>query len=265
VVSTLRLDGVTATHPGAARAALGGIDLELRGASVHAILGPNGAGKTTLLRVAAGLLRPSTGRVSFAGQSVHRLRPRQRARCIAIVPQGLEAIPPTSVEDFVDGGRYAWRDSEASDRRAVRDALERTGLATFAERPLASLSGGERQRALVARALAQDAPILLCDEPTASLDVDQQIAVLEILAAESCRGRAVVLVTHELNLASQFADRVTLLHEGRIRAEGRPDEVLCAAVLAPVYGEALHYGRLPDGPPLLVPLRRRPGPESPST
>lgn len=255
-MSAVRLRGVCAQPNGARERVLHGVDLEVRGSAVHAIVGPNGAGKTTLLRVLAGLLRPSAGTAEVGDTPIASLSPKARARSIAIVPQGLEAVPPMSVSRFVACGRYAWRGDAPSDAAAIAAALDRTGLAPLADRGLATLSGGERQRALVARALAQDAPVLLCDEPTASLDVDQQIAVLEILAGESCRGRAVVVVTHELNLASQFADRVTLLAHGRVVASGAPNEVLTRDVLVPVYGDGLHFGELTSGRPLIVPRRR---------
>jgi iron complex transport system ATP-binding protein len=258
VVSALRLSNVSARPAGARSHVLDRIDLEVRGSAVHAIVGPNGAGKTTLLRVLAGLLRPTDGTAEVSGTPIASLSARARARALAVVPQSLESVPPMRVETFVAGGRYAWRANPKADRVAITAALERTGLLSMADRGLATLSGGERQRALVARALAQDAPVLLCDEPTASLDVDQQIGVLEILAGEACRGRAVVLVTHELNLASQFADRVTLLHRGRIAAGGTPAEVLQPTVLRPVYGDGLHFASLDNGRPLVVPRRRTP-------
>jgi iron complex transport system ATP-binding protein len=258
MVSALRLLGVSARPAGARDQVLDRVDLEVRGSAVHAIVGPNGAGKTTLLRVLAGLLRPSTGTAHVSGTPLESLHPRARARAIAVVPQSLEAVPPMKVATFVAGGRYAWRTDHRADTLAIAAALERTGLTPMADRALATLSGGERQRALVARALAQDAPVLLCDEPTASLDVDQQIGVLEILAGEACRGRAVVIVTHELNLASQFADRVTLLHHGRVVASGSPTEILQPSTLRPVYGDGLHFGTLDNGRPLVVPRRRTP-------
>jgi iron complex transport system ATP-binding protein len=258
MVSALCLSAVSARPSGARDNVLDRVDLQVRGSAVHAIVGPNGAGKTTLLRVLAGLLRPSAGTAEVSGTPIATLSSRARARALAVVPQSLEAIPPMTVSSFVAGGRYAWRGDLESDAAAIGRALERTSLTPLSERALASLSGGERQRALVARALAQDAPVLLCDEPTASLDVDQQIAVLEILAGEACRGRAVVVVTHELNLASQFADRVTLLHQGRVVTSGPPAEILRPEVLVPVYGDGLHFGALANGRPIVVPQRRTP-------
>ncbi|MBI5853192.1 MAG: ABC transporter ATP-binding protein [Planctomycetes bacterium] len=233
---------------GAPKPALEGVDLDAMAGELHALVGPNGAGKTTLLRVAAGLVTPDAGAVEVLGALLAGLSVRERARRVALVPQGLPVIPDRSVWDFVDGGRYAWtsRGQRGSDgdSNAVHEALRATALLALRDRPLDTISGGERQRALVARALAQDTPVLLCDEPTASLDPDQQIAVLELLAARARDGRAVVVVTHDLNLAAQFAHKVTLLADGKVAACGSPREVLCEAVLAPVFGDHLRVGAL---------------------
>ncbi len=264
MTAPLVLRDVRARYPDAESDALDGASVAVAAGEFHALIGPNGSGKSTLLRAAAGLLRTSAGQIELAGAALDALRPRERARRVALVPQGLEAIPDCSVAAFVHGGRYAHarrgRASRADDDDAVRRALEVTSLTRFAARRMARLSGGERQRALVARALAQDTPVLLGDEPTASLDPDQQIAVLELFAARAHAGRAVLVVTHDLNLAGQFADRITLLDEGRVVVTGTPREVLCERVLRPVLGELLRVGTLDgddDGPPVLVVRRPR--------
>ncbi len=264
MVTRLSIEGVAYRHKGAETSALDAVDLEVAPGETLALLGPNGSGKSTLVRIAAGLLTPSRGRAVVDGTSVMALRPRERARAIAVVPQVLEAWPNVAVRDFVLGGRYAHRRRlaapAASDHDAVHRALDATGLTFLADRAIPSLSGGERQRALVARALAQDAGVLLCDEPTASLDVDQQLAVLERVARAAREGRAVLLVTHDLNLAAQFGDRIALLVAGRIAAAGTAGEVLRPDVLTPIYGDQLHFDRLPgDGRPLVVPRRSPPG------
>ncbi|MCC6783225.1 MAG: ABC transporter ATP-binding protein [Planctomycetes bacterium] len=243
MVSPLRLRDVTVRYPGTALPALCNAEFEAVAGELHAVIGRNGSGKSTLLRAAAGLVRTTAGQVELAGEDAARLRPAARARRVALVPQGLDALPDCSVAEFVEGGRYAWRGSPpnagTSDRAAVAAALTATGLLAFAERPLAALSGGERQRALVARALAQDSPVLLGDEPTASLDPDQQLVVLELFAARARAGRAVVVVTHDLDLAGQFADRITMLASGRVADSGAPAQLLTEARLAPVFGTAL--------------------------
>ena len=246
----LQLRGLKFTHASARSACLAGVDLELRAGELVALIGPNGAGKSTLLRLAAGLLQPSSGEVRCRAGVVRDLSSRRRAKELALVPQGLVRWPGSRVEEFVAGGRYAHRGMLAApgeaDRVAITEALAAAGLVGEASRSLAELSGGQRQRALIARALAQETPLLLVDEPTNSLDPSHQLSIFEWLGRMTCEGRGVLVVTHDLNLASQFATRLALLTEGRIVASGTPAEVLRPEVLAPVYGSRLRYGRLPS-------------------
>ena len=246
--------------------AVDGIDFAARPGELVGLLGPNGAGKSTLLGLCSGRLRPDEGRVSIGGQDAAHLRPRERARRVACVPQALEAVPEVLVHDFVSGGRYAhlsaWKRPALTDRDAVRAALDRTDVGDLADRPLTALSGGQLQRVLVARAIAQATPVLLVDEPTGSLDPAHQLEVFDLLRELADDGRAVVVVTHDLNLAGQYADRLVLLAAGRIAAQGAPGEVLGASVLEPVYGARLYCGRFPAagdraGEPLVLPWRRR--------
>lgn len=242
---------------------LRGIDLAVYPGELLAILGPNGAGKSTLLKCLAGLLEPQ-GSVTSGDRDVLRCAPRQRARSLAFVPQVLDRLPDVTVRTFVEGGRYAhlgfFRTPAREDSESVQAALEKTELEPFASRSLGELSGGQRQRALIARALAQASPVLLVDEPTAALDLHHQLTVLSTLAALTCDRRAVVLVTHDLNLASQFATRLALLHEGRIVTEGSAQQVLTREHLEPLYGDQLHFGQLPikndsDPRPFVLPWR----------
>jgi iron complex transport system ATP-binding protein len=239
--------------------AVDGVDLALEAGELLVVLGPNGSGKSTLLRLLAGLLRPDAGAALVGGEPAAGLSPRARARRLAVVPQALAALPDLPVEAFVLAGRYAhmgrWRGASVQDRAAVREALVAADVDDLAARPLADLSGGQRQRVLVARALAQAASCLLVDEPTAALDLHHQLHVFGLLARLAQAGRAVLVVTHDVNLASQHAARVALLHAGRLRAVGAPAEVLRREVLEPVYGAQLHYGRLPDGCPFVLPWR----------
>jgi iron complex transport system ATP-binding protein len=267
MVSRLEIETVSFRHHGADDTTLDGVDLGVAPGETLALLGPNGSGKSTLLRIAAGLLRPHRGRALVDGIDVASLRPRDRARAIAVVPQQMESWPNVAVRDFVLSGRYAhrrpWSAPGRTDHEAADRALVSTGLGTLGERALPSLSGGERQRALVARALAQDPRLLLCDEPTASLDVDQQLGILERIAAAAREDRSVLLVTHDLNLAAQFGDRIALLVDGRVMAAGSADEILRHDVLKPVYGDQLHFDRLPGtGRPLVVPKRSPGAPRS---
>ncbi|MGE0142976.1 MAG: ABC transporter ATP-binding protein [Planctomycetota bacterium] len=255
---------LTVRMPSRSEAVLDGISFSLRRGELVALLGRNGSGKTSLLRTLAGLLAPTHGRVCLCGEEPTRLRPRERARRIALVPQGLEHLTPQSVSSFVRGGRYAhFGQADArTDRESCERAMIATGIAELASRDLVTLSGGERQRALVARALAQDTPILLGDEPTASLDPEQQIAILELFATAARSGRAVMVVTHDLNLASQFADKIALLDRGRLVAWDRPSVVLTEATMQPVFGSSLRI--LSDASlvrsPIVFPVRPDPHP-----
>lgn len=258
-----RLEGrdLTFSYPGGVRA-VEGVSVELERGEFLAVLGPNGAGKSTLLRLLGGLLRPDRGSVELDGVDLRGLAPRERAKRIAVVPQSLVAVPEVRVEDFVLGGRYAhlspWKRAGGSDRSAVQRALREADAAEVSDRPLTELSGGQRQRVLIARALAQEAEVLLVDEPTNSLDPQHQIAVFDLLAKLTCEGRAVLVVTHDLNLASQFATRALLMQEGRGVAGGSPGTILRPDVLGPVYGPHLRYGTFPgprggDERPFVVP------------
>ena len=167
-----------------------GVDLELRPGELLAVLGPNGSGKSTLLRCLGGLLLPGQGDVQLHGRPLGDLGPKQRARNLALVPQGLAACPDRTVSDFVEGGRYAhlgWlRVPSRADRRAVTGALEEVDLGGLERRSMIELSGGQRQRALIARALAQEASVLLVDEPTSSLDLHHALSLLRTLGRLTC-------------------------------------------------------------------------------
>ncbi|MHC5209352.1 MAG: ABC transporter ATP-binding protein [Planctomycetota bacterium] len=243
--------------------AVAGVDLSLEQGELLVVIGPNGSGKSTLVRLLGGLLVPRHGEVLLGERALRSLDLRERARELAVVPQGLAVLPEVTVERFVLGGRYAqigrWRGAQPDDLAAVEAALADADVADLAARRLTELSGGQRQRVLVARALAGRARLLLVDEPTAALDLDHQLRVFALLARLAEGGRSVLVVTHDVNLASQFAARVALLDRGRIVACGAPDDVLRREVLEPVYGRHLHYGRLP-GPqarPFVLPWLER--------
>lgn len=245
----LQLEGVTAGYKDGPDV-LRGVDLELRDGELTVVVGPNGSGKSTLVKVAAGLLPARQGTVRVEGQDLASFGDRQRARRVAVVPQSLDRWPSLKVVDLVASGRYAhtswFRGPASSDREAVDHALEQVGLAELGDRPLSELSGGQRQRALVARALAQAAAVFLVDEPTNALDLAHQLDVFSSIGGLTCTGRAVLCVTHDLNLASQFATRILLLVDGRFAAQGTPAEVLRPEVLEPIYGERLRFGSLPS-------------------
>ncbi len=244
---------------GAGPRALEGVSLSLRAGELCSVLGPNGSGKSTLLRCMAGLLRANSGAVSVDGEPLSKLSPRQRALRIAYVPQYLPAVPDVRVDDFVLGGRYAhierWRGPRVEDRRAVEQALEQCDVGGLRERSLAGISGGQRQRVLIARAAAQSAPILVVDEPTASLDPAHQVAVFRLLSELRSAGRAVVVATHELGLASRVSTSMLVLLAGRVHARGAPLEVLTPSILREVYGPDLHIESR-DGGVIVAPWAR---------
>ena len=223
-----------------------------------ALIGPNGAGKTTILRALCGLL-PFEGEVALEGRDVRATRRRELARLVALVPQIPETPPALTVSEYVLLGRtphigyFATEGRE--DRLAAGRALERLDLLELAERSLGSLSGGELQRVVLARALAQEASILMLDEPTSSLDLGRQQRVLELVDSLRCDGLTVVSTLHDLTLAGQYADRLLLLDRGAVVAEGPAAEVLSEPNVASFYGANVRIVR-DNGAVFVLPLRR---------
>ena len=208
MVNNLLCDAVEYAYPGGEKV-VDRASLTVAAGSLTCIIGPNGAGKSTLLKGMAGLLSVDGGAVMVDGGPVGALEARVRARTLALVPQFLDAIPAVTVESFVLGGRYghldAWRRARSVDHEAVLVALREAHVYELRDRLLAELSGGQRQRVLIARALAQEARYLLVDEPTSSLDPEHQLGVFTLLSRLAKEGHGVVVVTHDLNLASQYA------------------------------------------------------------
>jgi iron complex transport system ATP-binding protein len=213
--------------------------LTLHAGEFTVLLGPNGAGKTTLIRALAGVL-PADGRVEIGGQPLQALSLRERARRIAYLPQGHVTHWPMDVASVVALGRHPHADAFAApttdDRAAVDAALTATGLERLAARSVTSLSGGERARVALARALATQAPVLLADEPTMSLDPRHQLVVMELLVRVARGGTAVLAVLHDLALAARFADRVLMMDGGLLVADGRARDVLTPERIGAVFG-----------------------------
>jgi len=200
------------------------------------LVGPNGAGKTTLLRAINGVLGLDSGSVHVQGDAIEKCSTHEWSQRVATVPQDTSVSFAFRVEDVIEMGRTPHRrrsqfGSTETDRRQIADALERTDTQQFRDRPIDELSGGERQRVFVARALAQDTPLLLLDEPTASLDVNHQIEILGLVRDLVGEGRGALAAIHDLDLAARFCDRLALLHDGAIQAFGPPEDVLDPAVL----------------------------------
>jgi iron complex transport system ATP-binding protein len=231
--------------------ALKGVDLDIRRGEIMALLGPNGAGKTTLFKTMLGLLPPQAGDVLFDGVSLTRLSRAERAKRIAYVPQAHAALFPFTVRDVVLMGRAAqvapFSAPGRRDREVAEEALNRLGMSHLADRPYTEISGGERQMALIARALAQEPKVLVMDEPTASLDYGNQMRVLSYVRRLAGEGMSIVLSTHNPDHVFMVADRVALLHEGRLAGLGTPVEVLTPATVKQLYDIDVVMGVLPGG------------------
>ncbi len=219
---------------------LRGVNLNLNKGDFIALIGPNGSGKTTLLKMLAGILAPRAGRVAWEARDLRALPRREIARRIALVPQELTLPYAFSVEEVVALGRTpyvrAFLGETRADRDAIARALEQTGTRALAERFFSDLSGGERQRVVIAMALAQEPQGLLLDEPTVHLDINHQIEILDLIhRLNRERGLTVLATMHDLNLAALYFDRLVLLNDGRIVAEGSPREVLTVETIARVF------------------------------
>lgn len=268
-----------ASAPGPAAGTAGGIALQARDIRVayhrvevlHAItvdlqrgewlglIGPNGSGKSTLLRAAVGLM-PHAGR--FELEDGRAPRPTD----LSLMPQSPELPPGMSVVEYVLLGRTAhlgWLGSESrADRQIAVGVLRRLGMAAFADRQVARLSGGEAQRVVIARALAQQAPVILLDEPTSALDLGHQVEVLELVdELRHEEGLTVIAAMHDLGIAARYADRLALLHQGSLMAHGPPEQVLDPPLLSRVYGHPLRVHTL-DGHLVVTPAPRHPKEDS---
>ena len=260
--ATIRIVAARVELGGAA--VVDGVSIEVGAGEWVTVVGPNGAGKTTLLKALAGLL-PASGEIEINGHPVSRLDRRHRARLVALVPQLPEIPAGITVVDYVLLARTPYLGlfdvENDDDRAAVRHALTELDIVDLADRELITLSGGERQRVVLARALAQETPVLLMDEPTSALDIGHQQDVLDLIEKlRKAREVTVVSTMHDLTLAGQYADRLILMDEGRIAAEGTASTVLTEQSLARHYDARVQVIEGPDGP-AIVPVRGR-GPKA---
>jgi iron complex transport system ATP-binding protein len=248
----LAASGLTVTR--GAQAVVKDVALALQPGTFTALVGPNGAGKSTLVAALAGLI-PATGTLTLEGSPLASLPATARARRIAYLPQTRDVAWPISVAGLVGLGRLPFADRfrplGPDDHRAVRDALAALDLMAFAHRPVTELSGGEQARVMLARALATGAPVLLADEPTVGLDPRHQLAVMDHLRRAAASGVAVLAVLHDLTLAARLTDRVVLMAQGRVVADGPPAAVLNPQALADTFGVGVRMVEGESGP---VPL-----------
>lgn len=250
---SLRADAITFSWPGQA-SLLRDLDIEVPAGELVALVGANGSGKSTLLRVLAGLLVPHSGRIRIAGEDLGTLGPRDRARRLAFLPQRVRPLYPMTVREMVRLARHPWGDSNQA---AIEGALEQCDVDDLAGRRFDELSGGERQRVLLASVLAQGGDVLLLDEPTAALDLPHAVSVFARLREQLQATRCALVVTHDLNLAAAWADRILLLHDGGVLARGAPAEVLRQETLDTALGPGIEVIRHPDtGAPRVLPTSR---------
>jgi iron complex transport system ATP-binding protein len=245
-----------------ARLAVSAVSLVLAPQQVTTIIGPNGAGKSSVLRTLNAGISPASGEITLDGKPLSSFSRRAIAKRIAVVAQEAELRFPVTVFEFVLGGRYAWSSTSGwgwettQDVEVACEVLRETQLEELSDRLMTELSGGERQRAVLARALATEAGILLLDEPTANLDLAHQATILA-LVRQRCdsRGTSALVVTHDINLAAEFSDQVLLMKDGRSVAFGRPDEVLTPNLLKEVFAVRVLVDAHPiSGVPRITPV-----------
>jgi iron complex transport system ATP-binding protein len=236
-----------------------GLTVDIAAGAVTAIVGPNACGKSTLLRGLARLLSPAAGQVILDGTDIARLRTKDVARRLGLLPQSSIAPEGITVADLVTRGRFPHqtmlRQFSRGDQQAVAGAMAATGVTSIAGRPVDELSGGQRQRVWIAMVLAQQTPLMLLDEPTTFLDIAHQIELLELFAELNAeQGRTIVAVLHDLNHACRFADQIIAMKAGSIVAQGNPSEVITASLVEEVYGLKCQVIDDPEtGTPLVIP------------
>ncbi|MFT4087261.1 MAG: heme ABC transporter ATP-binding protein [Gordonia sp. (in: high G+C Gram-positive bacteria)] len=240
------------------RPVLHGVSLHAPPSQILTLVGPNGCGKSTLLSVLSGVRRPDAGQVRIQGRPVTEIHTRELARMRALVTQNNRVDTPFTVREIVELGRYPWvRTPQARISADLVDtAMTDCEITDLTDRPFPQLSGGQQARVSLARALAQDTPLMLLDEPTAALDIGHTEQVLQILRRRADRGTTVVLVVHDLTLAAAYADRVALMKNGALLTVGPVDEVMTADALSETYDHPVSVVRHPESGELIVTPRR---------
>jgi iron complex transport system ATP-binding protein len=242
--------------------AIDGVSFDVAPGRMTALVGPNGSGKSTLVRALVKRVYPVAGSITVGGSDLRSIPLGELGRRAAVLAQREETAFPLHVEEYVALGRFPhlglWNARSSADDAAVADAIRRAGIEALASRRTDELSGGEWQQVRLARALAQEAPALVVDEPTTFLDIAHEMVIFELLASLASSGMAVLLVSHQLNLVSRFADEIVLLNKGGVAARGTPADVMNPALLEEVFEWPMSVTTEPgSGRPALVPLRQR--------
>ena len=259
-VHTLAANGLSAGYGD--MEILHGFDLAIPPGKITVIVGANACGKSTLLRAMSRLLSPSAGQVLLDGKSIHKTPPRELARTLGLLPQSPIAPEGITVADLVSRGRHPHQNLFSrwtrKDDEAVDGALTATKTVELAERPVDELSGGQRQRVWIAMALAQEAEVLLLDEPTTFLDISHQVEVLDLLTdLNHSRGTTIVMVLHDLNLAARYADHLVAMTDGKVHVSGQPEDVLTEENVRHVFGLDSRIIIDPtSGRPIMLPIGR---------
>jgi iron complex transport system ATP-binding protein len=262
VLLVIAFSDVRVRYPRQTHLAVDGVSLSAPAGAVTAVVGPNGSGKSTLVRALLGRIEPLAGRITVKGDDVRSTPRAELARIVSVVTQREETAFPIAVREYVGLGRLphrgSWGRESAGDRDAIAAAMQRAEVDALADRSVHQLSGGEWQRVRFARALAQGGDALVADEPTTFLDIAHEMVVFELMWRLAREGKAVLLVSHQLNLVARFADHLVLLDAGRVAASGAVADVMRAEVLERVYKWPVVVSRDPAvGAPSLIPLRRR--------
>ncbi|HIF38606.1 MAG TPA: ABC transporter ATP-binding protein [Gemmatimonadetes bacterium] len=262
-MSPIQVSNLTVRYHGTRKPVLEGVQMTVHKSSFHTILGPNGSGKSSLLKTIMGLIKPSSGTVLINGLPISSWTRSELAKKVAVVPQSETFAFPLTVRELVATGRYpylnAFQAETTVDQRAISTALKYCDIEHLLNRPISALSGGELQRVRIARSLAQEPSILILDEPTANLDIRYEMAIFTLLKALTKREMTVVMITHHLNLASEFSDHILLLRQGQVAADGTPQEVLSESILGSVYQWPIAVEGNPETKaPQVRPLSRMP-------
>jgi iron complex transport system ATP-binding protein len=233
---------------------LRGLSLRIRENEFLGIIGPNGSGKSTLLRTICGILQPWNGRILLEGRELSHIARKEIARKIGYVPQSSSFAFPFTCEEVVLMGRYAYDGNRKRDYEVAKWAMELTDTLPLKERKINELSGGELQRVIIARALAQQPKILLLDEPTVHLDINHRMEIFKLLQELKSQGITIITVLHDLNLASEYSERVVVINDGKVVYDGLPQDIIDKEIIKRTYGIDVNIVENPlSGLPLILP------------